>query len=87
MTNVILCIVVLLMLLRMRKQWRRKRIQKQIMLIQREFMIACIAEHPQFAERANRLIAAETKANMGVVDKCRLWIKKYKEKERKSHGA
>lgn len=65
--------------------WRRaqrNRVKKAMNMMLREYMMTVIAEHPDYTERANKLIAAEAKAQMGIVSRVRLLIRKRKEAQK-----
>ena len=61
---------------------QRNRVRKAMSMMMREYMMTVIVEHPDFTERANKLIAAEAKAQMGIVARVKLLIRKRKEAQK-----
>lgn len=61
---------------------QRNRVRRAMSMMMREYMMTVIVEHPDFTERANKLIAAEAKAQMGIVARVKLLIRKRKEAQK-----
>lgn len=61
---------------------QRNRVQKAMSMMMREYMMTVIVEHPEYTERANKLIAAEAKARMGIIARIKLFVRKRKEAQK-----
>lgn len=82
MADILMYLLLGFILYRCWRRMQKNRVAKAMAMMQREYMMTVIAEHPEFAERANQLVEAEAKANMGIVARVKSLIRKLKERQK-----
>lgn len=82
MVDILMYLLLGFILYRCWRRMQKNRVAKAMAMMQREYMMTVIAANPEYSERANKLVEAEAKANMGIVARVKSLIRKLKERQR-----